>query len=133
VPPAIDNPGGGKQPDLMEIRTASRVDGPRFGLAQDDWELICAVMRRTGVSARNHPVVFGSRATGQARRYSDLDIGLAGEPLGQEQLAQLTDELEESDLPVRVDVVNLTTAGERLREHALQGAVALELAVVEQA
>ena len=84
-------------------------------------------MTRHGVTARNRPVIFGSRATGQARRYSDLDIGLAGEPLDQQQLLRLVDELEESDLPIRVDVVNLTTAGERLREHALKGAVPLDL------
>lgn len=50
--------------------------------------------------------VFGSRATGRARPFSDLDLLLMGKrPLTWEQRAALADALEQSDLPFRVDVV----------------------------
>lgn len=50
---------------------------------------------------------FGSRVNGRAKRYSDLDLVLQTEdPLNWQQLAQLREAFEESDLPIRVDVVD---------------------------
>jgi predicted nucleotidyltransferase len=52
--------------------------------------------------------VFGSRATATARQYSDLDIALeAATPLGFDVLGTLTEALSESDLPYKVDLVDL--------------------------
>jgi predicted nucleotidyltransferase len=52
--------------------------------------------------------VFGSRATGTARRYSDLDLALEGDrPLDWMLLADITTALSESDLPFKVDVLDL--------------------------
>ena len=52
--------------------------------------------------------VFGSRATAAARQYSDLDLALEGEkPLSLDILGEITDALSESDLPYRVDVIDL--------------------------
>jgi predicted nucleotidyltransferase len=50
--------------------------------------------------------VFGSRATGRSRPYSDLDL-LVAQPaqLSWLQRADLRDLFEASDLPFRVDVV----------------------------
>jgi len=90
---------------------------------------VVAILRRHGVGAANRPLVFGSRATGDARPYSDLDIALAGDPLPLVELGELQADLEESDLPIRVDVVNLATAGERLRRQALAVGVPLEEAI----
>ena len=51
--------------------------------------------------------VFGSRATGRARRYSDLDLAIdAGRPLTVDETAYLREAFEESDLPYTVDVVD---------------------------
>jgi predicted nucleotidyltransferase len=51
--------------------------------------------------------VFGSRATGRARRYSDLDLAIdAGRPLTVDETARLREAFEESDLPYTVDVVD---------------------------
>jgi uncharacterized protein len=50
---------------------------------------------------------FGSRVNGRAKRHSDLDLALQAEgPLNWQQLAQLREAFEESDLPIRVDVVD---------------------------
>jgi uncharacterized protein len=50
--------------------------------------------------------VFGSRATGRARPFSDLDLLVVHPPrLSWEQLAELRDLFEASDLQFRVDVV----------------------------
>lgn len=50
---------------------------------------------------------FGSRVNGRAKRHSDLDLALqADDVLHWQQLAQLREAFEESDLPIRVDVVD---------------------------
>ena len=50
---------------------------------------------------------FGSRVTGTARRFSDLDLAvLSPEPLDPRRLDALRDAFAASDLPMRVDVVD---------------------------
>jgi predicted nucleotidyltransferase len=54
--------------------------------------------------------VFGSRARGAARRYSDLDLALKWDrPLGLDRIGAIAEALSESDLPYRVDIVDLST------------------------
>lgn len=56
-----------------------------------------------GVSVR----VFGSRAKGTAKPYSDLDLALKGDSrLSMALLADVADAFSDSDLPFRVDVVD---------------------------
>ena len=53
--------------------------------------------------------VFGSRATGRAKEYSDLDIALQtenGQKIDFELIVRLMDDFEESNLPFKVDVVD---------------------------
>lgn len=68
--------------------------------------------------------IFGSRATGRSRPYSDLDLLiLRPERLSWEQRAALRDAFEASDLPYMVDVVEAAAlpAGiaERVRREML--------------
>jgi predicted nucleotidyltransferase len=52
--------------------------------------------------------VFGSRAHGGARPYSDLDLALEWErPLGLDVIGQIAEGLSESELPFKVDIVDL--------------------------
>jgi predicted nucleotidyltransferase len=60
--------------------------------------------------------VFGSRATGTARRYSDLDLALeADEPISLDVIALVATALSESELPFKVDVLDLHTVEPRFR------------------
>lgn len=55
--------------------------------------------------------VFGSRAKGAPKRYSDLDLSLTGQrPLTLAELADLIDAFSESDLPFKVDIVEWRSA-----------------------
>jgi len=51
---------------------------------------------------------FGSRVKGTAKKFSDLDLAIeASEPLGLRTLALLEQDLSDSDLPIKVDVLDL--------------------------
>lgn len=59
---------------------------------------------------------FGSRVSGKAKRFSDLDLAVMGEtPLTLSAIASLEEAFSESDLPFRVDVVDWATASESFR------------------
>jgi predicted nucleotidyltransferase len=52
---------------------------------------------------------FGSRATGhRVKRFSDLDLLIEGESLSFREAALLDEDLDESRLPFKVDVVDLS-------------------------
>jgi len=62
-------------------------------------------------------VLFGSRARGDARRWSDIDVGVRPlRPLPAGLLAATRAALEESSLLLNVDLVNLDEANPALRE-----------------
>lgn len=64
--------------------------------------------------------VFGSRAKGQVKRSSDLDLAIdLGRPLTRAETLTLADAFEESDLPFRVDVVDLSIASGTMRKTIL--------------
>ena len=59
---------------------------------------------------------FGSRATWTARDYSDLDLAVVGEgPLDWRTLSRLKEAFEESNLPMRVDVLDWHAISESFR------------------
>jgi uncharacterized protein len=61
--------------------------------------------------------VFGSRATGRARHYSDLDLAIdAGRPLTLDEFARLAEAFSESDLPYRVDLVDWQGVDDHFRQ-----------------
>jgi len=69
---------------------------------------------------------FGSRVKGNASEYSDLDISLSlkGDPLPIRQLALLKDDLTESDVPFKVDVVDWNSIDPEFRRVIKQQCVA---------
>lgn len=78
--------------------------------------------RLSGVS------VFGSRATGRSRPNSDIDLVIFG-AVGDDDRTGIWADLEDSDLPVTVDVVIYNeVTNDRLRDHIDRVAVPLPLA-----
>jgi type I restriction enzyme S subunit len=75
-----------------------------------------------------HPVwAFGSRATGRAKPYSDLDLAVITEaPLSLATRSALAEAFSESDLPWRVDVVDWSTTAEPFRRIILRDKVVMQ-------
>jgi predicted nucleotidyltransferase len=62
--------------------------------------------------------VFGSRAAagGTSKKHSDLDLAVKGTGIiDKKVMRKLTTAFEESDLPFRVDIVDLNTTNENFR------------------
>ena len=70
--------------------------------------------------------VFGSRATGRARRYSDLDLAIdAGRPVRLDEIAELAEAFGDSDLRCKVDLTDWRNVDVRWRQTILAERVAL--------
>ena len=71
--------------------------------------------------------VFGSRATGAARKSSDLDLAIdAGRALTRAESGALADAFEASDLPWRVDVADMRGVSDAFRAIIERDRVLLE-------
>ena len=71
-------------------------------------------------------ILFGSRARGDARPGSDVDLAVEGEHLTPETLAAMQTRLEESTIPYLVDLVPLDeNLDPRLREHILADGISI--------
>ena len=66
--------------------------------------------------------VFGSRVAGNAREASDLDIAIVGkEKMDWELISRIRDAFSDSDLPMRVDVLDWAAITETFRKVIEQG------------
>lgn len=81
-------------------------------LSADERALVCAILRET-LSEQFRVFVFGSRAGGTVKPWSDLDLSIEGPgPLSLSSLATLRDAFDESSLPWKVDLIDRCTASE---------------------
>jgi predicted nucleotidyltransferase len=72
-----------------------------FGLSDRQYRILCDCLS----TIKEHKLfVFGSRARGDHKEYSDIDILVDGEP-DPRTLSQVKDLLEESSLLIKVDLV----------------------------
>ncbi len=60
---------------------------------------------------------FGSRINGKAKRFSDLDLVIVSNiPLNREVLINLQEAFEQSDLPIKVDIIEFYKASKDFQE-----------------
>lgn len=70
--------------------------------------------------------IFGSRAIGDNRKFSDIDLGIISKrKLPYMLISDLEEAFEESDLPYKVEVVDFSTVSKRFKELALKKIVSL--------
>ncbi|KXV70275.1 nucleotidyltransferase domain-containing protein [Acetobacter cerevisiae] len=71
--------------------------------------------------------VFGSRVTGKAKSFSDLDLAIMGdEPLPLETRARLEDAFSESELPWKVDILDQALADILFNENVMLSSVQIK-------
>jgi type I restriction enzyme, S subunit len=78
---------------------------PQIDVTTAQWAIVREILQR---HVPHFEVwAFGSRTTGKAKPYSDLDLAIITcEPLDWRTSAALADDFSESDLPFKVDVVD---------------------------
>ena len=88
-----------------------------FGLRQQDLDEIVGILQR--FPAVEEAVIFGSRAKGNFKKGSDIDIAIKGKAIGRETVASLSFLLnEESATPYFFDIVHFEGISEKaLLEH----------------
>lgn len=98
---------------LSGINKASAV----FGLKEDDLGNIIAVLQQN--AEVEEAIIFGSRAKGNYRNGSDVDIALKGTALNYETTTDISYTLnEETQMPYYFDVLNYHTISNKdLTEH----------------
>jgi type I restriction enzyme, S subunit len=90
-------------------------DIPPIDIRPDLWPIVRDILRRH--VPRHEVWAFGSRATGRPKPYSDLDLAIVSDtPLSLRTGALLQDDFSESDLPWRVDVIDLATTQPGFRQ-----------------
>jgi predicted nucleotidyltransferase len=68
--------------------------------------------------------LFGSQATGRSHLHSDIDVAILPlEPLPEMTFPNIREALEESNVIRTVDVVDLSSADEKLRQRVLKEGV----------
>lgn len=93
-------------------------------LAPHHLELVRGILRSRVPQARAY--AFGSRVTGAAERFSDLDLVLdAGGPIDRGLLAEVKEDFVESELPIKVDVLDLHRVSESFKRLILAQRVPL--------
>lgn len=94
-------------------------------LNQHDWN---EVVRILAECVPEYAVwAFGSRVTGAAKPYSDLDIAIISEhPLSLDCMASIKEAFDDSDLPIRVDVVDWGATSASFREIIRQNYVVIQ-------
>lgn len=98
-------------------------------LSPNEQHTLKHILKSQGIDQAYKVLVFGSRATGKARKYSDIDLALIGETAVPSRVqALLAEALEESKLPYTVDVVDFSSAGERLQSEIRRHGVEFSLA-----
>ena len=87
-----------------------------YGLTDTEWEVLRALFAGNGRIEK--VVLYGSRAKGCFKPFSDVDIVLVGEGLERKDLNRLLREIDDLLLPYRFDVSLLhSLKSEALLEH----------------
>lgn len=104
---------------------------PLIDIRPDHWAIVRDILRKH--VPRHEVWAFGSRAKWTAKEYSDLDLAVIGdEPLPLAVSAALADELSESDLPWKVDVVDWATTKPEFRKIIERGKVVVKKVMKRQ-
>lgn len=103
---------------------------PCIDIRLDHWEIVQSILQR---HVPQYEVwAFGSRAKSAAKPYSDLNLAvITDQLLPLNTSANLSDAFSESDLPLKVDVVDWATTRAPFRKIIERDRVTVQAATVE--
>ena len=111
--------------DRMDGELDPTVPAPGVETALEYWTIVRRALQE--FVPDREVLAYGSRITGTAVPFSDLDLAVMGcEPLCTSTLSRLKDALRESDLPFTVDVVDWASTEEYFRAIIRRSAVPVQ-------
>lgn len=98
-------------------------DMDKFGLKETIIQDIINIIKQYDEVTK--VVIFGSRARGDYKKVSDIDIALFGEELTNTINAKIFFQLEDLYIPYKIDLINFNTLGEKnkIKENILREGV----------
>lgn len=96
----------------------------KFGLSESQFDLLTQLAIQPVKEAGGRIWIFGSRARGDHQPFSDIDL-LLELPASAKIVGKITEALEESRLPFKVDLVLIDELAESYREGVLKERIAL--------
>lgn len=99
----------------------------KLGLSEKHFQIVQDLAITPLKSCGARVWVFGSRARGDFRPFSDLDLLYqTATPLASGFLSKITEALEDSRLPIKIDLVQESDLAESYKENILRDRVELE-------
>ena len=97
---------------------------PPLALNQEDYDTVRKILLRW---IPNSPVwAFGSRTNGKAWKFSDLDLVIVGsEPVASDIYDKLVEDFDDSDLPIRVDLLDWHQIDDNFKPYILEHHIVL--------
>ncbi len=88
---------------------------PQIDVTPAEWKIIQDLIQKYMPEIKVW--AFGSRATGKAKKFSDLDLALVGKnPVSREKILELQEAFAESSFPYKVDLVDWAVTSPEFRK-----------------
>jgi|SRR3989338_6774085 len=97
----------------------------KTSISSVDMSCITNILGKYLDEKRHNAFIFGSVARKSMGRSSDIDIGIEGEALSPQTYFAIKNELEESDLPYTVDIVQFSRVDDRFKKIAKKDIIPL--------
>jgi predicted nucleotidyltransferase len=97
-----------------------------YGLTNEEFALLDALAIHRLKSNGATVWLFGSRSRGDHKKYSDIDLlYMTSTPLPRGLIFDITSDLEDSNLPYKVDLVNVQDLADSYKENVFRDRKAL--------
>lgn len=88
-----------------------------FGLDPQNWDILETLVIKPLKNHGARVFIFGSRAQGNHRPFSDVDICFESrQPLPDHILYKIKSDIEDSKLPVKIDLVDVNSVAESFKD-----------------
>ncbi len=91
-----------------------------FQLSEKHFDIVKDILRQFELNECTF--IFGSRAKGTAEKFSDLDICLK-KKIEKTEFRKIVDAFEDSDLPIKVDVILWDEIDDNFKNHIIKDMV----------
>jgi predicted nucleotidyltransferase len=92
-----------------------------IALTDAERAIVEGILRTQAIDQPYSVVIFGSRASGKPKRYSDIDLALIGShTIAPKVYSRLVEAFENSSLPYTVDIVDASKASMQLLDQIRQ-------------